>query len=548
MRWGCLLLAIATLYGAWQAIAFFWCSDDAFISFRYAKNFNDGLGLVFNAGERVEGYTNFSWTMLVAAAMRLGADPVLFSQIAGLVCTLLTIATLAFTSARLIAKGSAFVPLAAIGFALHEHAQVFASGGLETALFTLLATGTVCLAVGARGNSGLVGAGLLGVLATMTRPDGILLYGIAGLVGLSRARRACTWGPFVAVCAAGLLVYLPYWLWRFNYYGWAFPNTFYAKSAASPYPQQGVYYITLYLGCYYVLLLAPLGWLVGATRATTRGLALASAGAIALYLAFVAWVGGDFMFGRFLVPITPLAYLSIELLRARWPGHMLALVLLALTSTATLLRRYPTEAITRLPSGERGVAEERLNYTVAWTARMREAAEQLREVFRGYDVRVVLTGTQAIWAYYGEFDLAIEGCTGLTDEYIAHLPIGARTSIGHEKSILAIDPDYLLRRRVHFHLHLDYSNHVPGHYRSAKFGVVLATVVTYDRALMRGLRGKLDVECVDFEAYLDDYITKLPQQTDDAVRAAWTDFEGFYFRHNDDPERARPFRDRLGLR
>jgi tetratricopeptide (TPR) repeat protein len=33
--------------------------DDAFISFRYARN----LGLVFNPGERVEGYTNLLWVL-----------------------------------------------------------------------------------------------------------------------------------------------------------------------------------------------------------------------------------------------------------------------------------------------------------------------------------------------------------------------------------------------------------------------------------------------------------------------------------------------------
>jgi hypothetical protein len=37
------------------------CVDDAYISFRYAASLLDGQGLVFNAGERVEGYTNFGW-------------------------------------------------------------------------------------------------------------------------------------------------------------------------------------------------------------------------------------------------------------------------------------------------------------------------------------------------------------------------------------------------------------------------------------------------------------------------------------------------------
>jgi hypothetical protein len=43
-----------------------WMCDDAFITFRYADNLVRGHGLVFNAGERVEGYTNFSWTLWTA--------------------------------------------------------------------------------------------------------------------------------------------------------------------------------------------------------------------------------------------------------------------------------------------------------------------------------------------------------------------------------------------------------------------------------------------------------------------------------------------------
>ena len=58
--------------------------DDAFISFRYAANLLDGHGLVYNPGERVEGYTNFLWTLLLAGAMGLGANPVIASVVGGM--------------------------------------------------------------------------------------------------------------------------------------------------------------------------------------------------------------------------------------------------------------------------------------------------------------------------------------------------------------------------------------------------------------------------------------------------------------------------------
>src|SRR5690606_36808767 len=196
--------------------------------------------------------------------------PVAFTQWAGLACFLATVALLAFAGRRWIAPGAPFVPVAAIGLALHEHAQVFASGGLETMFFTLLATATVTTAATATGSAGFLLAGGLGVLAPMTRPDGILLYGVAGLVALARAARTRAAAPVVALAAPGLLVYPPYWLWRYHYYGWPFPNTFYAKSAASPYPDQGLYYAALYFACYFVLGLAPVGLLAALGRAGTR--------------------------------------------------------------------------------------------------------------------------------------------------------------------------------------------------------------------------------------------------------------------------------------
>src|SRR5262245_5079445 len=66
----CLLLLIV------HAAAYWFLTDDAFISFRYARNFSAGAGLVFNPGfERVEGYSNFLWVLILAAGNRLGWAP-----------------------------------------------------------------------------------------------------------------------------------------------------------------------------------------------------------------------------------------------------------------------------------------------------------------------------------------------------------------------------------------------------------------------------------------------------------------------------------------
>ena len=63
-----LLGAAGALVGIGVAAQRAWLCDDAFISLRYAGNLARGDGLVYNVGERVEGFTNLLWTLLLAAA------------------------------------------------------------------------------------------------------------------------------------------------------------------------------------------------------------------------------------------------------------------------------------------------------------------------------------------------------------------------------------------------------------------------------------------------------------------------------------------------
>src|SRR5262249_6892870 len=68
------LAALVLALGVVRAARIAWVTDDAYISFRYADHLVRGFGLVFNPGERVEGYSNFLWTLWCALGLRLGFD------------------------------------------------------------------------------------------------------------------------------------------------------------------------------------------------------------------------------------------------------------------------------------------------------------------------------------------------------------------------------------------------------------------------------------------------------------------------------------------
>src|SRR5207249_6179144 len=66
--------------------------DDSFIAYRYAANLARGQGLVFNPGERVEGYTCFLWVVMLSGVIAAGLDVVLWSQLLGALAALGTVA------------------------------------------------------------------------------------------------------------------------------------------------------------------------------------------------------------------------------------------------------------------------------------------------------------------------------------------------------------------------------------------------------------------------------------------------------------------------
>lgn len=568
--------AAAVILGFLNVYRLRWVGDDAFITFRYIDNWLAGLGLVYNPGERVEGYTHFLWLCAVALLRRLGTDPVIASQWLGIAAATATIALFAWISAGWRPRtgtpdsSTAAIPFTAIVLALHYDFAVWGTGGLETAAFTfLVSVAFYLLAVRRDPHPGrLAAAGLVLTLAMMTRPDGAVFYAVGVLFvaaqawaesrSIARVLRAKG-----AILFPFALIYLPYLLWKVSYYGQILPNTYYAKSANLAYWSQGFVYLWLYFRAYPLSLLFVLAipWLAirgtGKRRSiltdpTTASVVLALAWTLAYLVLFVARVGGDFMYARFVCPVIPLMYFSIEVLvrdalssRIR----LLALALIVLPILFAVQGKLGREAIfqeeggrDRSPFGPHSVTDERWYYTHDLGAGrslidgLRQIGGHLAVYFNGTNVRVV-EGGQAALAYYGRFHNCIDRY-GLTDPYVAHLPVPHRSRPGHEK---VAPVDYLLARGVQFEFLRPPFKKDP--YRLVYFRagdqIAAGCLFTYDRDLMRHLRERFpdDVRSVDFEAYLDEWLRRLPSMPIDQIRRDYDEFREFYFAHNPDPER-----------
>ncbi len=79
--------------------------DDAYISARYARNLAEGHGLVYNRAPgdnpRVEGYSNFLWTIIIAQGLKWGSEPKGITHTAGIISNLASILLAMFMVYRL---------------------------------------------------------------------------------------------------------------------------------------------------------------------------------------------------------------------------------------------------------------------------------------------------------------------------------------------------------------------------------------------------------------------------------------------------------------
>ncbi|MEB3355566.1 MAG: hypothetical protein VKK04_02380 [Synechococcales bacterium] len=396
---------------------YFMIADDALISLRYGWNLAHHGELVFNLGDRVEGFTNLIWT-LWAALLSLFLDKrfvPLAIQLTGLPLLLITAWNFRAISLRYVKSWDtvAFVlPL------LYYPLVYWALRGMEVSLQAALVSSAVRIALNGNRSYGW----LLG-LAYATRPDSL----VPALVVFGfRFRRSREWLieilPFVAI-AFSILVF------RLYYYGEWVPNTYTLKVVGYTLAERlslGIDYITPFIQqnfWLWPLLIASLLW-----RPTREKLLLSGIG-ISMLL-YVIYVGGDGLpqHWRFLSPYVPMIFLALSLdlpyIRHR-TMHVLAiagtgsLIFLSLS----LLCIYGLRGELSYP-----FTEDRLNV---------EASIVLDNVL-AEDAKIAVFFAGA-YPYYTERE-AVD-CLGKSEKYVARLkPDPNFLAIGHSK----FDLDYCI--------------------------------------------------------------------------------------------------------
>ncbi len=444
---GAIALAISAL-GAYGNRNFY--HDDAFIGLRYIRNLLAGNGLVWNPGERVQGYTNFLHLMAIAVCGALGLDLVVASRLVNACAFVLLIALLwrHCVSSRGSAVSSSAPGMISVLLVLCAYPLiVWTLGGLEGPLFTLCVTAGVLLFLQAVDSPHperlLFGCGSAFALASLTRPDGLLFAGLTAVFILARGggRRLQRGLHFAAPLVLLLGAYL---VWQVSYYGDVVPNTFHVKAVGFSLQRAegGLRYILVYLiAPPFALGLALAGMVYAALRRLACLPEVYLTTLIVGQLVYVVYIGGDHMPAlRLLLPIIPCtAVLCGQLLSRlfrtgakRWVAvglYGLTLALLALQTTYTSInpmRRDKAAYVGTLVG--RYIAE-------AWPANS-----------------LVALNTAGSTPYYAPRHRYID-MLGLNDRHIAHrhidrLQLAWQRMPGHAKGdgayVLTRSPDYVI--------------------------------------------------------------------------------------------------------
>ncbi len=269
----------------------------------------------------MEGYTNFLWVLLGALFLKLGLDAMAMLQAVSTLA-ILAILVLAGRLARTVESPAApplrstgTIPPAAVWLLAAEGVGYYATTGMETALFTFLATAAILLGLREAAAGRRLGAVVVFVLLTLTRPEGLMLFALcSGVFAGVEHRRRGTWG--LRRRGADLLVFIGVigaWIaWRLTYYGELLPNTYHAKvTGGAEQLAGGLLYLRDWALTYPIFTLALLAPVVLFLRPSWRAhlgtpeLPAVSA-VVLVWIGYVVAVGGDSMpFHRFLLPILP---------------------------------------------------------------------------------------------------------------------------------------------------------------------------------------------------------------------------------------------------
>ena len=206
--------------------------DDAYITFRYARNLSETGAVTWNPGEHpVEGYSNFLWMLLSAGAIRASLDPLPVARGVSLLA-LLVAAFMVRRLATRIGASTRAARLSVLAFLAIPAFVFWGMSGLETASVVALSLGFIVMtARDAERERWPWRSALIAAALVLSRPEAPLFLALTllplGVTRDARARRTA-----LGITGITALLVTPYLAWKWATFGSLIPNSVVAKAGA----------------------------------------------------------------------------------------------------------------------------------------------------------------------------------------------------------------------------------------------------------------------------------------------------------------------------
>ncbi|MCX6170800.1 MAG: hypothetical protein NTX65_15780 [Ignavibacteriales bacterium] len=500
------LLIIITFYIS-NLIDLRFIQDDAYTSFRYAKNFAEGKGLVFNEGEKVEGYTNFLWVMILSGEkyiddnfshnldrfVRADQDQEQEHELACIEHTAqflsiffsIVVLILTFYLAQLFIiidigqktlgenlfdEVISLIPVFILAFS--TPLVYWGVSAMETTLFVSLTLFSIILYLKnpfrKNPNIWLV---LVLVLNSLVRPEGLIVFiliithkifynyyssGERKFIFRMRSAIDRTLQKEIIFYTVAMLVFI---VFRLIYYGYPLPNTFYAKTEFSTeFIIRGLNYFSEFAAAYLFygfVLIFPL--ILFRNKKNLFEISF-------FYLIIICWtiinilIGGDVLpIHRFFLPIMPLVFIlfvkaipdAVNFILPRKKifatiGSLIVLVLMAFAGLMNYNLQKPKMM-------------EKRAYESGLVQKMKIYAEWVNKqnMSRSTSAKKIIVAMSTIGAFSYFPDVHVIDIVGLTDKYISHhpkevegideeLPVIWKERHYNAEYVLSQKPDYII--------------------------------------------------------------------------------------------------------
>ena len=433
----------------------FWYNvDDAFISFRYAKNWAMGYGPRYSLGPQQpeEGYSNFLWVAVCAFVECLELDITFWAPMLGFACGSLLLYLVFRTLRRDFGMELGVAFSITLGLGLFPPYALWSTGGLGTMAFALFTFATAYLLILRSAGIAPYRGALAGVAMALLRTEGIawaLLIALLSIV-TRRMKREAVWRPVAVYIAIVGTAFSVYFAWRYSYYQLLFPNPVYAKVGFGPeVALRGFRYVASFALTFVtpLLLLPATGYV--AWREAPKPVSLTLGTLSLAFPAYAVVVGGDWMaMGRFLVPGFAFGALLMGWLAVRlWERLTSRFVVMAVVITTITVGLLPAWNVHLVPESVRHAFHFRYDWEYKTTdfelwrnQRARSVNQVEKEIALALKTHLrpgdsIVTGSIGRLGYYT--DLKIYDRVGLVDRRVAMLPRDPNKlrSPGHDSQV-----------------------------------------------------------------------------------------------------------------